>query len=570
MKFSKIWCVILFLALLFRLFGLDLNPVGLSHDDELHDLINAKSLAITGTNVPGVVAGILTQNGHCLAGDCIYGELESYALVPWMRIFPLDIVLSKIPFVLASVGLVWAIGKLFENLSKNTTIGKLAGLLMAINPWAIYYGRTAYSYTFTFLFFVLAGYFFTRYRSYKSNLILGGLSSFWASLFYFGAKPIMPLIVLWGVVYNLYQAKFRHLKFTLLFSLVATAITGGYFWILANSLAGKRFMELGVANISIKERIAAYLGFFSPISLFLTGQKASDNYFMSNQGYFYLIEFLFLILGIIAILASRGKARFVFVLVGIAVIPAAVKTSEASIYSLRSGLAYPLISGIIGWGYYYAAHRISRIEYQYKLAKNFFVSKFFLAIIGILYSLSIAYFLFLYWHRLPIEQGTRWFFHERVLASYITRVRSHSDKNVLVITSRPDGIFNSFVFFGGFYNNEQTIKDVNDSYLSGSFEYNGAKFTNNCNEITKQTLNNTVIFFDQVNKVACGLDQKNTPKIANPKDAGGMFNILNESLCPKYPIKRYPMPKSVYDFKLENLTDEAFCRMWITNPDNYY
>ncbi len=559
MKFPQIlysWKSILFLALLLRLSGLGLNPVGLSHDDELHNLINAKSLAITGENVPGVVAGILTQNGHCLTGDCVYGELETYAFIPWMKFLPLDIVLSKIPFVLASVGLVWAIGKLFENLSKNKTIGLISGLLVAINPWAIYYGRTAYSYTFAFFFYILAAYFFTRPKSYKSNLILGGLSALIASGFYFGAKPILPLVILWGVIFNLYQFKFRHLKFTLLYLLIITIVIGGYFLILFNSPGGKRFLEIGLsAGPPILDRINAYLGFFSPPSLFMTGQRPTDNYFVSGHGYYYLLELPFLILGIITI-ARQKLARLLFALIAITIAPAALKTSGASIYSLRSGLTYPLISGIIAWGLYFTAKKTSHL-------------KVFLVFIGSLYIVSLTYFLFLYWHKLPKEQATRWFFHERVLTNYITRVKKVSDQKIIILTARPDGIFNSYVFFGGFYNNYQAIQEVNRSYLDGTFEYRGVRFSSDCHLLTKQDLSASVIFIDQVNQINCGLDQRNSPKIANPKDAGGMFNILNESLCLAYPKKRFPLPKNIYDFNLNTLNDEKFCDLWITNPDNY-
>ena len=109
---NYLWIIIILLALFLRLYGLNLNPVGLSHDDELHEIINAKSLALTGTHAPGRVAGIFTQNDQC-PGNCVYGELGSYILIPWMWIFPLDIFWSKIPFVIVSLGIVFFTGKLF-------------------------------------------------------------------------------------------------------------------------------------------------------------------------------------------------------------------------------------------------------------------------------------------------------------------------------------------------------------------------------------------------------------------------------------------------------------------------
>ena len=126
-RINYLWILIILLALFLRIYGLDLNPVGLSHDDELHEILNAKSLALTGLHKPSTVAGIFTQNDQC-PGNCVYGELGSYILIPWMRVFPLSLFWSKIPFVLASLGLVFFTGKLFENLSNNSDVQMLREL----------------------------------------------------------------------------------------------------------------------------------------------------------------------------------------------------------------------------------------------------------------------------------------------------------------------------------------------------------------------------------------------------------------------------------------------------------
>jgi len=268
-----------------------------------------------------------------------------------------------------------------------------------------------------------------------------------------------------------------------------------------------------------------------------------------------------------AISVNLPNALFILLLLVISVIPAALKTTETSIYSLRVALAYPLLSGIIGWGCYFCWSKILILQNKYILAKKFLIAKIFLVVIIILYVLSLTYFLIMYWYSIPIDQSTRWFFHERVLTNYITRVQSNNDKKIVVVTARPDGIFNTYVFYSGIYNNKKTIKEINSRYLLHNFEYKEAKFIDDCQKITKQDLTNSSILIDQINQVKCEIDQKNTPKIANPRDTGGIYNIINESLCLNYPKNRYPYPRSIYDFKVESLTDEAFCKMWVTNPD---
>ena len=583
-KYFLMWTSILLLALLLRLYGLDLNPVGLNHDDELHEIINAKSLALTGSHAPGRVAGILTQNDQC-PGNCVYGELGSYILIPWMLIFPLDMFWSKIPFVLASVGIVFFTGKLFENLSKNKEIGMLVGLFVAINPWAIHFGRTAYFTTFSYLFYLMGAYFFTRHKSYKSNLILGTLFSNLASLFYFGTKPILPLIILWGIIYNLYQFKLRHIKFTLLLALLVLIITGGYLLILSNSYAGRRLAEIGAGTpSSIKALvdqqrqvsldiplmrdafinkytvqtgilIEKYLGFFSPTFLFLRGQGSTDNYYISNHGYHYLVDLPFLILGIMAISANLANALFILLLLALSVFPAAVKISGDTIYSVRTGLAYPILTGITAWGFYFCYTKIS---------SKFSVSKIFIALVIGLYILSLIYFLVMYWYRSPFDKNVGWHFHKRVVANYITRLQNEGNEEIIVVTAQPDVTFNTYVFYSGFYNNKATINEINNTYLSQSYEFRGVRFVGSCDAITKHD-QETVIFIEQ--GMECDFDQKKSDKIANPRDGGGMYNILNESLCSSYTKGKYPYPRYIGDFKIENLSKEKFCQTWITNPD---
>lgn len=584
-KYTLFWIIILLLALLLRLYGLDLNPVGLNHDDELHEIINAKSLALTGFHTPGRVAGILTWGDEC-PGNCVYGELGSYILIPWMLIFPLDMFLSKIPFVLASVGIVFFTGKLFENLSKNTTIGMMVALFVAINPWSIHFGRTAYLTTFSYMFYLLGAYFFTRHKSFKSNLIFGTISAVIASLFYFGTKPILPLIILWGIIYNLYQFKVRHLKFTIFLVSIVILLIGGYLLILSNSYAGRRLAEIGAGTPSgikalvdqqrqvsldiplVRDAfinkytvqtgilIEKYLGFFSPTFLFLRGQGSTDNYYISNHGYNFLIDLPFLILGIMAISANLTNALFILLLLAFSVFPAAVKISGDTIYSVRTGLAYPLLIGIAAWGVYFS---------YTKLAKRFSVTKIFIALVISLYTLSLIYFLVMYWYRTPFDKSIGWHFHKRVVANYITRLQNEGNEKIIVVTAQPDATFNTYVFYSGIYNDEATIQDINNSYSIRNYEFKGAKFINDCGKITNHDLANSVIFIEQ--SVECKIDQKNTLKIANPRDSGGMYNIINDSLCSSYPKNRYPYPRSIFDFKVESLSKENFCKTWITNPD---
>ena len=140
-----------------------------------------------------------------------------------------------------------------------------------------------------------------------------------------------------------------------------------------------------------------------------------------------------------------------------------------------------------------------------------------------------------------------------------------TNKNIIVVTAQPADTFNSYVFFSGLYSNAKNILEINNIYKSQNYQYRGVKFVNNCYGITKDNLAEDIIFIEQT--VKCEVNQKNTAKIANPRDGGGIYNIINETLCSRYPKNKYPYPRSINDFSVENLSDKDFCNMWITNPD---
>lgn len=586
--------IIILIALFLRVYGLDLNPIGLSHDDELHEILNAKSLALTGLQNPGTVAGIFTQNDSC-SGNCIYGELGSFILIPWMWIFPLSLFWTKIPFVLMSLGILFYTGKLFQNLSGNIKIGLLTGLVIAINPWSIHFGRTTYLTIFSYFFYILGAYFYTRNISFKSNLILGTFFSIIGSMFYFGTKPILPLIIIWGILYNPLSLKLKNIRFTAFLLIIIVTLISLYFILLSNSYAGRRLGEISSTNsnsistteevntqrrisleipvirdllinkylVNINTRIGSILGSFSPSFLFLRSAGDTDIYYDSNHGYYYLPDLLFLLFGIMALSFNFKKGIFILSLMLIAVFPAAIKTTGDTVYALRIGLVYPLISGLIAWGIYYFYHNTS--IYKFNLIRKLSLSKLFIILITFTYILCLTNYLSMYWYRNPIDKNIGWYFHKRVLSSYITRLKNNTDGRVVVVTAQPVDTFNTYIFFSNLYNNKVNILDINKVYKSGNYEYQRVKFVNNCAQVTANDLKTSIIFIEQT--INCSLDQKNTNKIANPKDGGGMYNIINDSLCAKFKLNRYPYPREINQFNVENMDLETFCSTWITNPD---
>ena len=81
-------------------------------------------------------------------------------------------------------------GLIFKNISGNNKVGLLAMAAVAINPWAINFGRTAYENSFSFVFYLAAIALFSQKKVKSRTILLAiGLAAA-AALSYFGAKVL--------------------------------------------------------------------------------------------------------------------------------------------------------------------------------------------------------------------------------------------------------------------------------------------------------------------------------------------------------------------------------------------
>jgi hypothetical protein len=573
----KLYGLILALALIIRFWGLGLNPIGISHD-EIHDLINAKSLAILGQSAPGTAAGIFTQNPYC-DGNCIFGELVSYLLIPWMAIFPLGIVASKIPFLLASLGIVYFGGKFFENITNKKEIGLLTSLLLAINPWAVHFGRTAFENIFSFFFFLFGLYLFTKKNSRHWYLISATFLCFLGFLSYFGAKPIFVFLVLWGIYYSWEKNNFKHLKLGLILIFISAVITIGYLLILKNSHSAKRFGEittnhvLDATSVVNEERrmsldipiirdlvvnkylvtgkffLDKFLGAFSPIYLFSRGEQGYDVFMISDQSYLYLIDGVFIVLGLMFLGTTGGGVLYLLPLIVIVTIPTIISVSGTT-YGLRSGLLFPLLCGLAAMGIIWARNNLR------PNLRHFFSA----GVVGI-YLLSFVYFQSMYWYRTPFEMGRGWFFHERALVKYLSLLRSETLQKVIVNAENPVDMMYNYAFYTGKYNDKHFALTLNQAVRSGNYQIDDITFIQKCSIITDK---NVIYIWER--SLGCTPEPNGLRRISEAKDGGARFFFPNESLCQGIKLNSFPYPRNITDFSVEKMNRDNFCKMWVSQP----
>jgi len=569
--------LVLLLSLIIRFWRLDLNPIGLVHD-EMHQLINAKSLALAGNGAAGTGAGILQNEPFC-DGNCIFGELPTYLLIPF-AFFKTTFPWLKTPLILVSVLMIFWFIKLFENLTKNKWIGIMVGLMIAINPWAINFGRTAYENVFSFMFYVWSLYLLTKTKFELKNQIWAIILGFAASLSYFGAKPIFVPLMLVGLGYGFWMEKKNFKKYFLL-GLLTVGLMGGYGLILKNSYAGTRLKETTLVNNEIvnqvneERRMSLEIPIFrdifinkytvlskvllkkfffglAPNYLFNEGELGYDHFMIANHSFMYLVDLPLIVLGVYALLVISIPAVILIGMI-IFILPITPTLSNyATTYALRSGLTYPILAAVAAIGVYFLINKIKNKKW-----------KFFMGIfLFIVYFVSLVNFLVMYWYRNPFEKTAGWFFHERELVKYISLIREKdSSIKFEVITEDPVDIIYAYGLFSGKINEKNFIEEMNKTIASKEYFIDGIKV----GKICPKKIEKNIVYLMAQNK-ACIKEPNNLARISELRDAGTRWTIPNEILCKDIKLPQYPYPRKIEEFKIENMNRETFCKTWVSQP----
>lgn len=569
--------LVLILALCLRLYKLDLNPVGLVHD-EIHQLVNAKSLALMGQGAAGTCAGIFQNDPYC-DGNCVFGELPSYLLIPF-AFFKTSFPSLKIPLILLSVLMIFWFIKLFENLTKNRWIGLIAGLMIAINPWAINFGRTAYENVFSFMFYTWSLYLLTIKTFKVKNQIWAIILGFAASLSYFGAKPIFVPLILLGLGYGFWIEKKNIKKYVILIIFVF-GLMGGYGIILKNSYAGLRINETKMINNEItgevdnqrrmsleipyfrdifinkytvlgKILLKKYFAGLAPNYLFNEGEMGYDHFMISNHPFMYLVDLPIIILGFYYLSTISGPAIVLILTIILALPITPMMSNYATTYALRNGLLYPVLASVSGTGVYY----LIKIIKDKKIKLLVSLTLFFI------YLFSLINFQIMYWYRSPFEKSAGWVFYERQAIKYISLLKENGNLgNIEVITGDPVDMIYEYAIFTGKINEKEFLKSMNQTIKTREYEIDGIKFSKSCPEKLEK---DKIYLFGS--SLGCIDEPNNLARIAEPRDAGTRWAIPNEILCKNVELPQYPYPRKIEEFKIEKMDRETFCKTWVSQP----
>lgn len=560
------------IALILRLIWLDKVPTGIT-GDELDYVLNAKAVFLTGKDITGTWSPFsLTTPPN----EFPKAELPYLIMAPFIGISNFSLFAARLPYALISVLLVLIMYLIsYKLFGKN--IALLTGFVMAINPWSVYFGRTAYDTQLAVFFYFLALYILLIAK--KWHILLAFPILFLAFFSYIGTKILLIPFVVIVTFYVWHKNKKRYLKqyttlfllcvglvFFFIFSLQNRALlrTGDFLSPnnskIINTVDTERRLSIKtpirqlMSNKAVvfgKESINTYLGAFSPGLLFLYAESSP---FISlwYHGLFYYIDFLFILLGLVYLFKeNRSLWVFLISLIFIAPLPA-VASSVGLSYSIRSSLLFPLLTLFISLG----------IWYIFSLKKGGLYKVLITGLLIISYVILLTNFMYIYLFRHPIFDSDSSGLSGRILSRYI-QLAKNKNREITVIEGTSLGrssTFKQHLFYTNGYN-KFTKEKIRRSIINDSSSYDNLKIALCPNEpFSKEA---TVVSPSGTNCLT--LPKGDNLLIAKLSDGGGIYSIYNDTICRKYKLSRYPQNITLEDFEIENLSEKKFCEKFITD-----
>lgn len=564
--------LIIILAAFLRLIFLGTIPSGITYD-ELDYAINAKALYLNQTDISGNWNPLSLKTPPF---EYPKGETGYHIFAPIVGPLDFSLFAARLPNAIGGVILVVLIYLITQKL-----IGKkeavIAGLLMAINPWAIFFARTSYDTPLSVVFYFAALCVILYAKNWKILLSIPLL--FFAFFGYVGTKIILLPFTLTTALYANFWL--THKKYQRFYIAVVFSALMFFLFFLANTFTTTdktRTADLLTPFSSAVEEevllrrqaslvspltplinnkltvfsgtfLTKYLNAFSPDLLFINGEQTAF-YFFRQHGFSYALDALFLLLGLFILWQKkRSVGIFLGALALIAALPAALSAIGTS-YAIRAAMLFPLLVIFISVG-------VSAFAHHKKYGKILTFILFFA------YTIFTFNFLHNYFYEQPLYASEKLNFSSRILAKYTALSKSETDSIYFIKKTPQDTLISSYFFKPYlFYNNLLTNENsgkIAETITANKDNYDGLTLIE-CADLTKLNKSTVVIPAGACKIKPTG--EKIT--LARLTDGGTIYEIYGDKLCESYTLRRYPEKIRMEDLDIENLSAQKFCETFLT------
>lgn len=416
-KTKQVLFLIFFVALILRLFKLDIIPPSISWDEAAVGY-NAYSIANFGRDEYGKVFPLYFKS---------FGDdkrpVHVYFSATFVKLFGLSefsVRFSSALFGILNVALIFYLGKI---LFKKEEIGLIAAFLMAISPYAIQFSRFNHELNFALFFFMMALILFFLSLEKRNYLIPFSFLSFGICILsYHSSLIVVPLIIILLIIFYYKNLLVKSRYFFMgvgILSIIAILI-------LFNKplLGGARIKQNSLQDIDTRSMwiyqvtkndplskvefvIRQYLSHFHFKYLFISGDSNTRH---SSQavGEFYLIDSIFLLAGIFYIFQQKKKTMFLtFFWALLAPLPASlvVGAPHAARAMFMMG-SWHLIAAL---GFYFLLSKF----------KNFRIRWIFLGLSGLIYTFFLISYLNYYFGQYSKKSATEWQYGMKQIVEFV-------------------------------------------------------------------------------------------------------------------------------------------------------
>lgn len=563
--------VILILAFFLRIIHLDKIPSGIS-DDELNFVLTARSFLLTGHGLDGKWTPLSFHYPEFTHSESTVAFLLPAVTVGFGK---LSLFTSRLSFVFYNLLFVLVL-YLFAKELFNKRIALLVAFVAAINPWNIFFSRTAFEVPVAILFLLFTAYLFQVLKPQK--VILAVPFILLAFFTYNGIKVILLPFVIVLSIYTIKRKKLENAKQYHLIILFTLILTASFFIVQKIDSNDSRISEIYTPNSRyIKEKvditrresishslvrifenkytvygrelIRKYYKAFSPQFLFLHGDGVPI-FFLGDHGYFYYLDALFIILGILYFYDHKRKELlFLLGLLLIAPIPAVV-SKLGDVYSLRASLVVPVLILFTAGGVWYFLSFFSG-------RKNYLA----LAFVLFLYFLQVINFYDVYFFRFPIFNSTAFGFSGRILAKYLSLAEEKGTEVIVGQDNGGPGFYKHYLFYNSsLLNNSENMEEVQRSFVNGSYSINNVSFVD-CSRL--RVPEDATLILESAANCTQNAPARPYVSIVRLKDSGEVFRIYDDRICKGKQLNSYVQNVQFAYLNVEDLSSERFCDKFI-------
>ena len=571
MKQKLLLIGLIFFLIFTRFSALDTLPPFLTHDEVVYGVV-AQSFAVQGTTLTQDQTWYSLRPVHPF-----YAEFHALLMTPFFWLTDNPLLAIRIPTALMGVTFPFVFGWFCWGVWRNKTLAWVAVVVAAVNPLWWQFSRLSYDAVYSTFFYFLGGaiFFSNTKRGFLWSIPIFALGFFQ----YQGFKLLLvPWIALLTLVWFLQHQKVsvRARLIPLLSSLVLLSVY--IFFMLPQQHVEGRLEGTLLQDQSILSEIVddqrrkalqspisplfankftalvqlsadRLLSSFSPHMLFLNSEPSASGFAVWSHGLFYLVDIALLLLGIGALQQKKTRAIGVSFLLALPFVAAPViinLTSEW--YLLRSFFAYTLMLLVISWG--------ALVCWQSR----------FRWLVVVVYTLSVLNFASQYFIRYPVMGADAGFFSERVLTQYIAWVRqAYPDEPITVYTIDPPILLSSYLLHSQSLSAE-TVDQIAQTFRERTYLFDNITFKDACvDDDDETTLGITEAIRDRCRSLSDLSADVHKITIPALKDSGSVYEILNDHICSRYTLGTFIQVANLQQFRLHDMSEEAFCRQWITD-----